>query len=52
MCPFYRGVHLIHSQIKGIKKGRDQLYVSFLQRYLSYREANVGSKERQGPTQT
>ena len=76
MCPFYRGVHLTESQIKGvknsrdqlyvsilqrcpsytqskgIKKGRDQLYVSFLQRYLSYREANVGSKERQGPTQT
>ena len=24
-CPFYRGVRLIESQIKGLKKGRDQL---------------------------
>ena len=45
MCPFDRGVHLIHSQIKGIKKGRDQLYVSILQRCPSYRESNKGSKE-------
>ena len=24
-CPSYRGVRLIESQIKGLKKGRDQL---------------------------
>ena len=24
-CPSQRGVHVIESQIKGIKKGRDQL---------------------------
>ena len=24
-CPSYRGVRLIESQIKGVKKGRDQL---------------------------
>ena len=38
------------SQIKGVKKGRDQLQVSVLQRCLSYRELNKGSKERQAPT--
>ena len=43
-------VHLIESQIKGVKKGRDQLLVSVLQRCPSYRESNKGSKERQGPT--
>ena len=49
-CPFYSGVCLTESQIKGVKKGRDQPYVSFLQRCPSYRESNIGSKERQGPT--
>ena len=38
-----RDVYLIDSQIKGVKKGRDQLCPS-------YRESNKGSKERQGPT--
>ena len=32
MCPIYRGVRLIESEIKGVKKGRDQLWVSVLQR--------------------
>ena len=50
MCPFYRGVRLIESQIKGVKKGGDQLWVFVLQRCPSYRESNKGSKERQGPT--
>ena len=50
MCPFYRGVHLTESQIKGVKNSRDQLYVSILQRCPSYRESNKGSKEWQGPT--
>ena len=36
--------------MKGVKKGRDQLWVSVLQRCPSYRESNKGSKERQGPT--
>ena len=36
-CPSWRDVHLIKSQIKGISKGRDQLYVSVLQRCPSYR---------------
>ena len=49
-CPSQRGVRLIESQIKGAKKGRDQLQVSVLQRCPSYRESNKGSKERQGPT--
>ena len=46
----YRGVFHIESQIKGVKKGRDQLWVSVLQRCLSYRESNKGNKERQRPT--
>ena len=50
MCPFYRDVRLIESQIKRVKKARDQLYVSVLQRCPSYRESNKASKERQGPT--
>ena len=41
----YGGVGLIESQIKGVKKCRDQLYVSVLQRCPSYRESNKGSKE-------
>ena len=49
-CPSQRDVHLIESQIKGVRKGRDQLQVSILQRCPSYRESNKGSKERQGPT--
>ena len=49
-CPSQRDVRLIESQIKGVKKGRDQLQVSVLQRYPSYKESNKGSKERQGPT--
>ena len=49
-CPFNRGVRLIESQIKGVKKGRDQLWVSVLPRCASYRESNKASKERQGPT--
>ena len=49
-CPFYRGVCLIESQIKGVKNGRDQLHVSILQRCPSYRESNKGSKKWQGPT--
>ena len=44
------GVRLIESQIKGVKKGGDQLEVSILQRCPSYGESNKGSKERQGPT--
>ena len=36
--------------MKGVKKGKDQLLMSVLQRCLSYRESNKGSKERQGPT--
>ena len=40
----------IESQIKGVKKGRDQLEVSVLQRSPSYKESNKGSKERQGQT--
>ena len=36
--------------IKGVKKGRDQLWVSVLQRCPSYTESNKGNKERQGPT--
>jgi len=35
--PFLCFVRLIESQIKGVKKGRDQLYVSVLQRCPSYR---------------
>ena len=50
ICPFYRGVRLIESQIKGVKNDRDQLYVSILQRCPSYRESNKGNKERQGPS--
>ena len=50
MCPFYRGVHLTESQIKGVKNSRDQLYVSILQRCPSYRESNKGNKEKQGPS--
>ena len=49
-CPFYRVICLVESQILGVKKGKDQLYVSILQRCPSYRESNKGSKERQGPT--
>ena len=49
-CPFNRGVRLIESQIKGVKKGREQLWVSVLQRCASYRETTKASKERQGPT--
>ena len=36
--------------MKGVKRGREQLWVSALQRCASYRETNKGSKERQGPT--
>ena len=36
-CPSQRDVRLIKSQIKGVKKGRDQLQVSVLQRCPSYR---------------
>ena len=50
MCPFYRGVRFIESQIKGVKNSRDQLYVSILQRCPSYTQSNKGNKERQGPT--
>ena len=39
-CLFYRGVRLIESQIQGVKKGRDQLSVSVLQRCPSYRGAH------------
>ena len=39
MCPFYRGVLLTESQIKGVKNSRDQLYVSILQRCPIYRES-------------
>ena len=49
-CPSQRDVHLIESQIKEVKKGRDQLQVSVLQGCLSYRESNKESKEKQGPT--
>ena len=49
MCPIYRDVRLIESEIKGVKKDKGQLYVSDLQRCPSYRESNKGSKERQGP---
>ena len=38
-------VRLIESQIKGVKKGRDQLLVSVLQTCPSYRESNKESKE-------
>ena len=44
-CPFYRGVCLIESQVKGEKDGRYQLHMSILQRCPSYRESNKGSKE-------
>ena len=50
MCPFYRGVHLTESQIKGVKNSSDQLYVSILQRCPSYTESNKENKERQGPS--
>ena len=43
-------VHLIGIQIKTVKKAREQLEVSVLQRCLSYRESNKGGKERQGTT--
>ena len=43
-------VCLRESQIKGVKNGRDQLWVSVLPRCSCYRESNQGSKERQGPT--
>ena len=43
----FRGIRLTESQIKGVKKGRDQLWVF---RCPSYRESNKGSKERQGLT--
>ena len=46
----FRGIRLTESQIKGVKKGRDQLWVFVLQRCPSYRESNKGSKERQGLT--
>ena len=36
--------------MKGVKKGRDQLLESVLQKCRSYRELNKGSKERQGST--
>ena len=49
-CPLNRGVRLIESQIKGVKKDRDQLWVSVQQRCPSYGESNQPSKERQGPT--
>ena len=50
MCPFYRGVRFIESQIKGVKNSRDQLYVSILQRCPSFTESNKRNKERQGPS--
>ena len=43
-------VRLTESQIKGVKKSRDQLWASVLQRCPSYRVSNKGSKESQGPT--
>ena len=36
--------------MKGVKKGRDQLQVSVLQRCPSYKESNEESKERRGPS--
>ena len=36
-CSFYRGVRLIESQIKGVKKGRDQLWVFVLEVYVLQR---------------
>ena len=38
------------SQMKGVKKDRDQLQVSVLQRCPSYKESNEESKERRGPS--
>ena len=49
-CPLDIGIRLIESQIKGVKKCRDQFLVSVLKRCPSYRESNKRSKERQGPT--
>ena len=40
----------MESQIKGVKKGREQLLVSVLQRCPSYRQSNKESIKRQGPT--
>ena len=40
-CPSSRDVHRIESQIMGVKKGRDQLYVSVLQ--SAKRESTVSS---------
>ena len=48
--PFQRDVRLIECQIKGVKKDRDKLYGSVLERFPSYRESNKESKEWQGPT--
>ena len=36
-CSSYRDVRLIESQMEGVKKNRDQLWVSVLQRCPSYR---------------
>ena len=36
-CPSKRDVCLIEIQVKGLKKGRDQLYGSILQRCPSYK---------------
>ena len=49
-CLSQRDVRLIESQIEGVKKGRDQLWLSILQTCPSYKESNKGSQERQGPT--
>ena len=46
-CPFQRGVCLIESQTKGVKKGSNQVQVSVLERCLSYRESTKGSEEWQ-----
>ena len=43
-------VRLRGSEIKGVKKARDQLWVFVSQRCPFYRESNRGSKERQAPT--
>ena len=50
MCPIYRGVRLIESEIKGVKKDKGHLYVSDLQR-CPLRESEIkGIKKDNGPT--
>ena len=48
MCPIYRGVRLIESEIKKVNKDKGQLYVSDLQR-CPLRESEIkGIKKDKG----